>query len=349
LKDYKRSFIIRTEFNLKEVTPYDDYSTKELIKIYSRPNWKRSAWQLINSIIPYLFLMVGMYYSLDISYWLTLGLAFPTAGFLVRIFIIFHDCGHGSFFESRRLNTVWGYLTGILNFAPYHSWRYNHAQHHATCSDLDRRGLGDIWTLTKQEYLDLPTLKKIGYKLYRHPFVLFGLGPIWLFLINHRLPPQGAKKRERRSVQVTNVGITIMVIVWSFLIGLKAYLLIQLPVILIGGMIGIWLFYIQHQYEDVYWNRHADWNYQDAAIKGSSFYKLPIIFQWFTGNIGFHHIHHLNARIPNYNLQRCHEQITLFREVKPLNFFTSLKSLKFRLYDEELGKMIGFKSLRISS
>jgi omega-6 fatty acid desaturase (delta-12 desaturase) len=290
-----------------------------------------------------------MYYSLEISYWLTLALAIPTAGFLVRIFIIFHDCGHGSFFKSRKVNTVVGYLTGILNFVPYHSWRYNHAQHHATCSDLDRRGLGDVWTLTKQEYLDLPTLKRLGYRLYRHPFVLFGFGPIWLFLINNRFAPRGAKKRERRSVQVTNIGIMIMVIIWSFLIGLKSYLLIQLPVLLIGGMMGIWLFYIQHQYEDVYWNRHVEWNFQDAAIKGSSFYKLPVLFQWFTGNIGFHHIHHLHARIPNYNLQRCHEQIALFREVKPLMFFTSLKSLSFRLYDEDLGKMIGFEALRIST
>jgi omega-6 fatty acid desaturase (delta-12 desaturase) len=292
--------------------------------------------------------MVGMYYSLEISYWLTLALAIPAAGFLVRIFIIFHDCGHGSFFKSKKANTVVGYLTGILNFAPYHDWRYNHAQHHATCSDLDRRGTGDVWTLTKQEYIDLSTSKKLTYRLYRHPVVMFGLGPLWLFLINHRFAPRDAKKRERRSVQLTNLGLLIVVISMSLLIGIKAYLLIQLPVILIAGMMGIWLFYVQHQYEDVYWNRHDEWNFQDAALQGSSFYKLPVVLQWFTGNIGFHHVHHLNARIPNYNLQRCHEQIGLFRQIKPLKFLKSLKSLRFRLYDEELGKMIGFGALKTS-
>jgi len=293
--------------------------------------------------------MVGMYYSLEISYWLTLALAIPTAGFLVRIFIIFHDCGHGSFFKSKKANTVVGYLTGILNFAPYHNWRYKHAQHHATCSDLDRRGIGDVWTLTSQEYLALPAQKKLSYRVYRHPLIMFGFGPLWLFLINHRFSPRDAKKRERRSVQLTNMGLLIVVVTMSLLIGIKAYLLIQLPVILMGGLMGIWLFYVQHQYEDVYWKRHDEWNFQDAALKGSSFYKLPAVLQWFTGTIGFHHVHHLNARIPNYNLQRCHEQIALFRDVKPLKFFTSLKSLRFRLYDEELGKMIGFRALGTSS
>jgi omega-6 fatty acid desaturase (delta-12 desaturase) len=345
----KRSHII-DKINNSPTTPInDDKSTKELIKIYSRPDLQRSIWQLVNSVIPYFLLLVGMYYSLNISYWLTLVLAIPTAGLLVRIFIIFHDCGHGSFFKSHKANTIVGYFTGIINFAPYHDWRYNHAQHHATCSDLDRRGIGDVWTLTKQEYLDLSIGKKLGYRFYRNPFVLFVLGPIWLFLINHRFSPRDAKKRERQSVWLTNLGVIIMVAVLSFLIGIKAYLLIQLPVLLIGGMSGIWLFYVQHQYEDVYWNHHDAWDFQDAAIEGSSFYKLPAILQWFTGNIGFHHVHHLNARIPNYNLQRCHEQIALLKEVKPLKFFTSLKSLRFRLYDEELGKMIGFRALRTST
>jgi len=345
----KRSSTIN-EFNKSTVIPTDDdKSTKELIKKFSRPDWQRSIWQLVNSVVPYIILMVGMYYSLEISYWLTLVLAIPAAGFLVRIFIIFHDCGHGSFFKSHKANTIVGYLTGIINFAPYHNWRYEHAQHHATCSDLDRRGIGDIWTLTKQEYLDLSTLEKLGYRFYRHPFVLFVLGPVWLFLINHRFASRDAKKRERVSIQLTNLGLFILIVTISLLIGIKAYLLIQLPVLMIAGSMGIWLFYVQHQYEDVYWNRHDAWDFQDAALQGSSFYKLPAILQWFSGNIGFHHVHHLNARIPNYNLQRCHEQIALFKEVKPLKFFTSLKSLRFRLYDEEFGRMIGFRVLRTSS
>ncbi len=322
---------------------------KKTIALFSRPDRRRSISQLINSVLPYLATVTLMYYSLAISYWLTLLLAIPAAGFLVRIFIIFHDCGHGSFFKSHKANTIVGYLTGILTFVPYHEWRFNHARHHATCSDLDRRGLGDVWTLTTREYLALPPFRKLMYRLYRNPLIMFGLGPIWIFLLGNRYPPREAKPREKRSVWLTNLGLLILIGSLSFFIGIKDYLLIQLPVIFLAGVAGIWLFYVQHQYEDVYWSRHEEWDFQDAALKGSSFYKLPRILQWFSGNIGFHHIHHLNARIPNYNLPRLHTQVSLFREVKPLNFRTSLRSLRFRLYDEDLGRMIGFRELKATT
>lgn len=324
-----------------------DEVDKDLIKSFARPVWRRSVWQLVNSVIPYLAIIVGMYYSLAVSYWLTLGLAIPAAGFLVRIFIIFHDCGHGSFFKSQKANTIVGYFTGILAFVPYHDWRFNHARHHATCSDLDRRGTGDVWTLTTSEYLALPASKKLAYRIYRNPLIMFVFGPIWLFLINNRFAPRGIKERERRSIYLTNLGLIMLIGAAILLIGIKSYLLIQLPVILMAGAAGIWLFYVQHQYEDVYWQRHEQWDFQDAALKGSSFYKLPAILQWFTGNIGFHHIHHLNSRIPNYNLPRCHRQVDLFNKVRPMTFKKSLKSLRFRLYDEEIGRMIGFSQLKV--
>jgi omega-6 fatty acid desaturase (delta-12 desaturase) len=319
---------------------------KELIASFARPDWRRSTWQLINSVIPYFALLTGMYYSLDISYWLTLGLAVPAAGFLIRIFIIFHDCGHGSFFKSQKISTVVGYFTGILAFVPYHDWRFSHARHHATSADLDRRGTGDVWTLTTIEYLALSGWDRMMYRLFRHPLVMFGIGPFWASMVVPRFAAPGTKKRERRSIHYTNLALIFLIILMSWLIGFKTYVMIQLPVIGIAWTLGIWLFYVQHQYEDVYWDRHETWDYQQAALQGSSYYKLPAVIQWFTGNIGFHHVHHLNARIPNYNLEKCHRQVSLFRDVKPITIFSSLRSLRFRLYDEELGRMIGFRELK---
>jgi len=340
------SSIISEVETVSNVSNNEKMDVKDQINKFARPDWRRSVWQLINSVIPYFALLVGMYYSLEISYWLTLALAVPAAGFLIRIFIIFHDCGHGSFFKSQKVSTIVGYFTGILTLVPYHDWRFNHARHHATSSDLDRRGVGDVWTMTTREYLALPARQRLQYRLFRNPLVMFGIGPLYSSLIVPRFTPPGTKKRERRSVYLTNLSLLAVVILMSILIGFKTYLLIQLPVIFFAWSLGIWLFYVQHQYEDAYWERHEDWDYQEAALRGSSFYKLPAVLQWFTGNIGFHHVHHLNARIPNYNLQKCHEQVDLFREVKPLTLLTSLKSLRFRLYDEELGRMIGFRELK---
>jgi omega-6 fatty acid desaturase (delta-12 desaturase) len=236
-------------------------------------------------------------------------------------------------------------LTGLLVFTPYHEWRFNHARHHATCSDLDRRGTGDVWTLTVKEYLALNNKKKLAYRLYRHPLVMFGLGPLFMFLISHRFTTKDAKKREKRSVYLTNVALLIIVFIALFTIGWKAYLLIQLPVIYFAGLAGIWLFYVQHQFEDVYWANHENWDFNQAAMKGSSYYKLPRLLQWFSGNIGFHHIHHLSARIPNYNLPACQKQIAAFASVKPITFWKSLKQARLRLWDENQLRMVGFAGL----
>jgi len=327
-----------------KINSKEKISTKDL-KIYLMSDWHKSTWQIVNSILPYLILMVAMYWSLDYSYLVTLILAIPTAGFLVRIFIIFHDCGHGAFFKSSRANSIIGNITGLMMFVPYHEWRHSHAMHHATCSDLDRRGIGDVWTLTVTEYLTLSKWNQFLYRMYRNPLVMFGIGPLYMVMINNRLVTKGAKKRERRSVYFVNIGLIIIIAVMSLSIGIKSYLLIQIPVLLIAWSAGIWLFYVQHQFEDVYWEKHDNWDFYDAALLGSSFYNLPRILQWFTGNIGFHHVHHLNARIPNYNLQKCHEQIAGFKNIKSVTFLSSVKLMRLRLWDEKKQCLIGYNGV----
>jgi omega-6 fatty acid desaturase (delta-12 desaturase) len=287
-----------------------------------------------------------MYLSLEISYWLTLALSIPAAGFLMRVFIIFHDCCHGSFFKSRRGNNVLGAICGILTFTPYHRWRQEHSVHHATAGNLDRRGVGDVWTLTVREYLALSAWKRLEYRLFRHPLVMFGVGPFFVFVISQRFARGVSGKRERYSVYWTNLAVLGIVALISVSIGIKAFILVQLPIIMIGAGAGVWLFYVQHQFEGVYWERHASWDYEAAAIKGSSFYELPRVLQWFTGNIGFHHIHHLSPRIPNYYLERCHRENPMFQVVKPITLLSSLKSLELRLWDEEQRQLVGFGHLK---
>ena len=287
-----------------------------------------------------------MYWSLSVSWWITLPLAVLASGFLIRIFIIFHDCGHGSFFKSQLANDTVGFIAGVITFTPYYHWRWEHAVHHAGSGDLDKRGTGDIWTMTVQEYLESSRWKRFAYRLARNPIVLFVIAPIFLFLIRQRFPSPGASKRERESVQWMNLAILGMVagLIWTF--GFKSYLLIQLTITGVGGAIGIWMFYVQHQFEGVYWERGEDWDYTAAALQGSSFYKLPKILQWFSGNIGFHHIHHLSPRIPNYNLERCHKADPLFQNVPSVTLLSSLKALTFRLWDEPLRQLVGYGRLR---
>jgi omega-6 fatty acid desaturase (delta-12 desaturase) len=321
-------------------------SWQDILARFQRPAFGRSLWQLLNSLIPYCALWALMVWSLSVSYWLTLLLMLPAAGFLVRIFIIFHDCGHGSFFRSRRANDFWGTVAGILCFTPYSFWRYQHSVHHATSGDLDRRGSGDIWTLTVQEYLEASHWKRFAYRLARNPFVLFVLAPMWLFLFQQRVCLRNGGARERRSVHATNLALLAIAVMMSLTIGLKAYLLIQLPVMILAAAAGVWLFYVQHQFEGTYWERRGEWDYVTAALKGSSFYKLPKLLQWFSGNIGFHHIHHLSPSIPNYRLEECHKADPMFRQVKPVTLFSSLKCVHFRLWDEEGRRLVGFRHAR---
>ena len=327
-------------------SPPDTLAWKELVAPYQTPTVGRSVWQVVNTLIPYAVLWYLMYLSLAVSWWLTVPLAMLAGAFMVRAFIIFHDCGHGSFFKSARANHILGAITGVLTFTPFYHWRWEHAIHHSSSGDLDRRGTGDMWTLTVQEYLESSRWKRFAYRLARNPVVLFVIAPLVLFLVLHRVPKLKAPLRERYSVYWTNlaVGVIAVGLIWVF--GLKAYLIIQLTVLMVAGSAGVWLFYVQHQFEGVYWERSDDWDYATAALKGSSFYKLPKVLQWFSGNIGFHHIHHLRPAIPNYNLEKCHKAVPLFQTVKPVTLFSSLKSLTFRLWDEQGHKLVGYGHLR---
>jgi omega-6 fatty acid desaturase (delta-12 desaturase) len=320
---------------------------RSIVARFEAPSLARSLGQIASSILPYFALLYAMVLSLDVSYWITLGLAVPAAGFLVRTFIIFHDCGHGSFFRSQKANRIVGFFAALLTFMPSTYWSLEHAKHHATSGDLDRRGVGDVWTLTVQEYLALPRLQQIWYRIYRNPFVLLIVAPLYVFFVNYRYWRPGSPKRVRWSTVQTNVALLGIVTVASLTIGFKAYVMIQLPIMMIAGAAGVWLFYVQHQFEDTYWERHDDWDFVRQALDGSSFYKLPKILQWFSGNIGFHHVHHLSPRIPNYYLQRCHESHPMFRAVKPVTLPSSLKALGYRLWDEDGKRLVGFGYLRL--
>ncbi len=319
---------------------------KKAVARFQAPCPRRALWQVANTLLPYAALWGAMYWSLSVSYWLTLGLAAITGLLLVRVFIIFHDCGHGSFFKSRRANDILGFITGMLTFTPYGHWTWQHAVHHQTSGDLDRRGEGDIWTLTVDEYLKASKWTRFTYRLARNPFMMFVVAPLGMFYIYQRFPAPGAKGKDRRSVMRMNLALAAMAGGLMWLMGWKEYLMIQVPVTLVAGAAGIWMFYVQHQFEDVYWERREDWDYTTAALEGSSFYKLPKILQWFTGNIGFHHIHHLSSRIPNYNLERCHHSHPMFYNTKPITLRESLKCANLRLYDEESRRLVGYRRLR---
>ena len=321
----------------------------EIVAKYQEPSTWRALWQIINTVVPYGLLWYLMYLCRPISWWLVVPLAVLAGGFLVRVFIIFHDCGHGSFFKSSGANDAVGLLAGILTFTPYYHWRWEHAIHHSSAGDLDRRGTGDVWTMTVQEYLESSRWKRFSYRLARNPIVLFVIAPLFLFVVIQRFPSPQASRRERHSVYAMDAAILAMALGLISIFGLKAYLIIQLIILMVAGGAGVWMFYVQHQFEDVYWERGENWSYTAAALQGSSFYKLPRILQWFSGNIGFHHIHHLSPRIPNYNLERCHRADPLFQQVKPITLFASLKSATYRLWDEKSKRLVGyghFKQLR---
>lgn len=334
------------EFGKHKSSTPDTADWKSIVVQYQRPSAAKASWQIANTLVPYALLWFVMYHTAAVSWWLTLPLAILAGAFLVRVFIIFHDCGHGSFFKSRAVNDVWGFLCGILTFTPFYHWRWEHSLHHATAGDLDRRGTGDVWTMTVQEYLESSRWKRFAYRLARNPIVLFVLAPLYIFLIKHRIPKAKASRRERSSVYWMNFAVLSVVVLLSAVFGFKTYLLIQLTTLMVAGSAGVWLFYVQHQFEGVYWERRDEWDYAAAALQGSSFYKLPRVLQWFSGNIGFHHIHHLSPRIPNYNLEKCHNANPLFQQVRPVTLLSSFKSLIFRLWDERRQKLVGYHHLK---
>ncbi|MDQ0268482.1 fatty acid desaturase [Cytobacillus purgationiresistens] len=319
---------------------------KKQISPYEKSNTKQSVFQLINTFVPFFGLWYLAYLSLDISYFLTLAISVVAGGFLIRIFIIFHDCCHHSFFKNRKANKVVGTISGVLTIFPYSAWAHDHSVHHATSSNLDKRGTGDIWVLTVDEYLASPFLTRIGYRIYRNPIVMFGIGPIYTFLIKNRFNRKGAKMKERMNTYLTNVSIVALYTGMCFLIGWEAFVLVQAPIFLISGAAGIWLFYVQHTFEDSYFEEDENWEYVKAAVEGSSFYKLPKLLQWMTGNIGYHHVHHLSPRVPNYQLEAAHENSEPLKNVPTITLSTSLHSLKFRLWDEEKKMFVGYKGLK---
>jgi acyl-lipid omega-6 desaturase (Delta-12 desaturase) len=321
---------------------------REALAPHERPRLGCSLLDIATSVVPYLALSTLMYLALDLSYLLVLALAIPAAGFVLRTYIVFHDCAHGSFLPSKRANTWLGVAMGLVVYAPFVSWRHSHAVHHATAGDLDRRGVGDVLTLTVAEYGAAPWSRRLGYRLFRNPLVMFGLGPIYGLLLQPRLVSRSARPRLRRSVILTNVALAALVGALCWLVGWREYLLVQMPAALLAGAAGVWLFYVQHQFEDTYWQSADDWSYADAALQGSSYLKLPKVLQFFTGNIGLHHVHHLSTRIPNYNLQRAHDRNPIFHDVPTLTLWDGLRAVRFKLWDEDRGRLVTFAEARAS-
>lgn len=316
---------------------------------YREPSTARSVFELMVTLVPFLSIWVLMWAAVDAGLWIGLALAIPAAGFLVRLFMIQHDCGHGAFFRRRAANDWVGRLIGVLTLTPYGFWRRSHALHHAGSGNLDQRGIGDIDTLTVAEFQQRTRWRQVLYRLYRHPIVMFAIGPAYLFILRHRLPMGQMRSgwQPWLSVMGTNVAIAILVaaIVWR--IGVGPFLLVQLPITLLAAGAGVWLFYVQHQFEETFWERERDWTFHEAALYGSSHYDLPRILRWFTANIGVHHVHHLSSRIPYYRLPEVLRDRPELGEVGRLNLLQSIKTLRLVLWDEEARRLVSFRDSRL--
>ena len=314
---------------------------------YQGPVTRRSVLQLLSSAVPLLALWYAALRSLEVSYGLTLLFALPAAGFVMRLFMIQHDCGHGSFFASRRARDWTGFVIGVLTLTPYQYWRKTHAYHHAHSGDLDFRGFGDIDTLTVREYEALPRKRRLAYRLYRHPLVLFLIGPAFQFLVKHRYPWDIPRdwRQAWRSVWWTNLALVVVVVAMSAVVGLGPFLLVQVPITLFSCAIGVVLFYVQHQFENTYWHRHEDWDFYDAALEGSSHLVLPRPLQWITANIGLHHVHHLSSRIPNYRLEDAMRDNAELQGVTRITLRDAARLVRLTLWDEASERLVTFREL----
>jgi omega-6 fatty acid desaturase (delta-12 desaturase) len=314
---------------------------------YAKPHIGLSLLDLATSVIPFIAGWIGMYIGYqEIGYWFSLCLAPLTAGFLLRTFIVFHDCTHGSFMPTKRLNHVVGVITGLLVFTPFARWRHQHAVHHGSAGDLDRRGTGDVHTLTLSEYRERDWKGRLGYRLFRNPLVMFMIGPIYSLMVMPRFVPRDARPRQRNSVILTNVALAAVITGMCFLVGPWAFFIIEGPLVLLAGMAGVWLFYVQHQFEDAYWESSDRWSYADAALRGSSYLKLPQPLQWFSGNIGLHHVHHLSAKVPNYRLQAAHDNNEVFHDVPVLTLWKSLGCTRYKVIDDDTGRLLTWAEVR---
>lgn len=329
-------------------TPISARRWNQILAPYKKAHLGRALFQLLTTAGLFALGWYLMLRSLEVSYWITLALSIPMAGLLTRLFIFQHDCGHGSFFRSPRANHAVGFLLGVVTLTPYQYWRRTHAIHHATSGDLDHRDFGDIDTLTVDEYLALSWAGRLRYRLYRNILVLLLVAPMFQFGVKHRLPLDApfTWKKEWVSILWTNLALAGVFVLAHFTIGIPALLWVQLPILVVGGALGIWLFYVQHQFEDTYWENHPEWDFHRAGIEGSSFLDLPPVLHWFTGNIGYHHIHHLSSRIPNYYLPRCMAEVPELGHVTRLSLWTALVCARLKLWDEEAKRLIGFRELR---
>jgi omega-6 fatty acid desaturase (delta-12 desaturase) len=320
----------------------------KLLRPHLRPSAWRVTWQILNTLIPYLGSIVLMYYMLQwgVPTLLILLLAIVPGMLLVRLFIFFHDCTHGSFLRSKRWMSFWGHVFGVLTFTPYYKWQREHITHHRTVGNIDKRGIGDVWTMTVAEYERASWQTRLGYRLYRHPLILFGIGPMYLFLIHERLPLHLKTKKEWFSVLFTNVALVAIALTVTWTVGFQYYLLIQLPILYVAATMGVWIFFVQHQYDDVYWEQEDDWDIVDAAMKGSSIYRLPAVLEWATGAIGYHNLHHLSAKIPNYRLKRAFLSHPFFQEGRTITFWRSLRLGALMLYEEQSHRLLSYRQYK---
>jgi acyl-lipid omega-6 desaturase (Delta-12 desaturase) len=316
---------------------------REAMAPYARPSLRRSLMDVATSVAPYVALMVAMFFALRVSVVLTLVLAVAAAGFLMRTFVVFHDCAHGSFLPSKRANAYLGAVLGVLLFTPYAKWRHSHARHHATAGDLDRRGVGDVTTMTVAEYRAQSVWGRLAYRAFRNPLVMLTVGPTFAMVLQPRFVSGGERSRLRRSVLATDAALVVLIAGLCWIVGWRAYLLVQGPVVLLAGAAGVWLFYVQHQFEDTYWQSGEQWSYSDAALRGSSYLKLPRVLQFFSGNIGLHHVHHLSSRVPNYHLQRAHDDNPIFHDVPVLTLWQGIRAFRLKLWDEDHSRLVGFR------
>jgi len=326
--------------------PTPDLNWRAMIAPYLKPDARLATTQLLTTAVPFTLLLAAMFIAVQNGHFWALLLVPVCGGLLVRLFMFQHDCGHGSFFPARWANNLLGGVLGVLTLTPYTAWRADHAVHHAGMGNLDRRGIGDITTLTLPEFRALPPLRRLGYRLYRHPLVMFGLGPFYLFFIANRIPhgaPRGSRS-ESLSVLGTNAALLAFLAGLVLVFGFVPVLLVWLPVALFGAISGVWLFYVQHQFPDTYWESQSEWNFQTAAMQGASFYDLPRPLHWITGNIGYHHIHHLSSKIPNYHLRQCHLENAPLQAAPRLTFWQSLACARLVLWDFDKRRLVSFKS-----